>query len=133
MSWIGFGHGGGRPLHEAMICRQCEAALSSAFDVPLAALRASRRSRARHALARAGAIYLARISFGLAETTVGRAFGRHRSTIGHACRRIDERRACDRSMRHGLLCLEHALARHVARRWQDAAMAGNGETPEVAR
>ncbi|MFD2251576.1 chromosomal replication initiation ATPase DnaA [Pseudochelatococcus lubricantis] len=124
MSWTGFDHGGaGRLLREAAICRQCEAAVSSAFAVSLAAVRAGHRRRARDAFARAGAIYLARTGFNLAESAAGRAFGRHRATIGHACRRVAQRCGDDPHFRHVLSCLEHALTRRVARCLHDAAEA----------
>lgn len=122
MSWTssvrtsGNGH---RLLHEAMICRQCEAAVASAFRVPLAAVRSASRNRAEAAFARAGAIYLARVAFNLSGSTTGRSFGRHHSTIDHACRRVEARRSNDSGYSRALACLEYALTSHVRRILQD--------------
>ncbi|MGV6874684.1 helix-turn-helix domain-containing protein [Pseudochelatococcus sp. B33] len=115
MSWNDCVHGGGdRLLYEAMICRQCEAGAASAFRAPLARIRSARRQDALAALARAVAIYLAAIGFGLSATATGRAFGRHRSTVDHACRRVEDRRDADPGFSLAIACLEHALARRVA-------------------
>ena len=105
--------GGGRLLYETMICRQCEAGAASAFRAPLTRTRGARRDDASIALARAGAIYLA-TGFGLSASAAGRAFGRHRSTVDHACRRIEER--CDAQPDFGIAidCMSHALALRIA-------------------
>lgn len=123
MSWDDCVHGGGdRLLYEAMICRQCEAVAASAFRAPLARLRSARRQDAHAALARAGAIYLAAAGFGLSAAATGRAFGRHRSTVDHACRRIEDRRDADPGFSLAIASLEHALARRVAGVSRDAAL-----------
>jgi hypothetical protein len=44
------------------------------------------------ALARQIAMYLAHVGFGLSMAEVGRAFGRDRTTVVHACHRIEDRR-----------------------------------------
>lgn len=62
-----------------------------ALDVPMAAIADADRSTAA-ALARSLAMYLAHVAFGMSLARVGRAFGRDRSTISHACRAIEDRR-----------------------------------------
>lgn len=42
--------------------------------------------------ARALAMYLAHVGLGVSMSVVARDFGRHRSTVAHACRKIEERR-----------------------------------------
>ena len=74
------------------LCRLAEAAAAAAFAVPLRALRAPSRCRADIAFARQSAIYLAHVALGQNLAAVAAAFGRHRSTAMHACRRVEERR-----------------------------------------
>lgn len=53
----------------------------------------------RASSARALAMYLAHVALGETMTGVARDFHRHRSTVAHACRRVENRRdeaACDR-------------------------------------
>lgn len=50
-----------------------------------------RRSRAS-AFARQVAMYLAHVGFGLSMAEVGKAFGRDRTTVVHACHLIEDRR-----------------------------------------
>jgi len=76
----------------ARLCRLAEAAAAAAFAVPLAALRAPTRRCAGIAFARQSAIYLAHVALGQDLAAVAAAFGRHRSTAMHACRRVEERR-----------------------------------------
>ena len=52
---------------------------------------ASARTRAA-AFARQIAMYLAHVGFGLSMAEVGRAFGRDRTTVVHACHLIEDRR-----------------------------------------
>ena len=53
--------------------------------------RQDRRTRAA-AFARQIAMYLAHVGFGLSMADVGRAFGRDRTTVVHACHLIEDRR-----------------------------------------
>ncbi|SRR6266540_723528 len=69
-----------------------EAAVVEAFGVPLAALRASSRRAAPVAEARQAAMYLARTVLGLNYSVIGRACGRDRATVAHACRTIEDHR-----------------------------------------
>jgi hypothetical protein len=68
----------------------------------------------RVARARQIAIYLAHVGFGLNYTHLGEAFGRDRTTIRHACFRIEDARdgiAFDRALEF----LESALRLHADR------------------
>jgi chromosomal replication initiation ATPase DnaA len=69
-----------------------EAAVASAFGIPLATLQAPSRGSAPVAFARQSAMYLAHVALGLSYTDVGRAFGRDRTTAAHACRLVESRR-----------------------------------------
>jgi chromosomal replication initiation ATPase DnaA len=55
-------------------------------------LRGSTRGRAKVALARQVAMYLAHVGCGLSLTETGRLFGRDRTTVAHACGVIEDRR-----------------------------------------
>jgi hypothetical protein len=66
--------------------------VATVFDVDCALLDQPKRGRARIALARQVAMYLAHVGCGLSLTAVGRIFGRDRSTVAHACRRIEDAR-----------------------------------------
>jgi chromosomal replication initiation ATPase DnaA len=69
-----------------------EAIVSSAFNTPVAQLRAATRQGAASAFARQCAMYLAHVVLGLNFSAVGRTFRRDRTTAAHACRLIEERR-----------------------------------------
>ena len=58
------------------------------------------------------AIYLAHVGFGLSYTHLGEAFGRDRTTIRHACFRIEDARD-DFSLDRALSILEGALRLHA--------------------
>jgi hypothetical protein len=85
----------------------CGAAAAACLAIPQAEL-AGRPKTKRVARARQIAIYLAHVGFGLNYTHLGRAFGRDRTTIRHACRRIEDRRD-GRGFDRALDCLEAAL------------------------
>lgn len=90
-----------------------EQAVAAVFGVQLGELRARTRRKARTALARQVAMYLAHVTCGLSLTEVGILFGRDRTTVGHACGIIEDRRddpSFDRSLEH----LERAIARLMA-------------------
>jgi chromosomal replication initiation ATPase DnaA len=73
---------------------------------------ATSRGRQRVARARQIAIYLAHVGFGLNFTHLGEAFGRDRTTIRHACFRIEDARD-DSSLDRALGILEGALRLHA--------------------
>ena len=62
------------------------------FDVDALLIEKPTRGRARTALARQVAMYLAHVGCELPLTAVGRIFGRDRSTVAHACRRVEDAR-----------------------------------------
>ncbi|WP_018389842.1 helix-turn-helix domain-containing protein [Ancylobacter sp. FA202] len=65
---------------------------ADATAIPLPLVLHPRRLDRRCASARALAMYLAHVGLGLPMSRVAAGFGRHRSTVAHACRRIEERR-----------------------------------------
>lgn len=65
---------------------------AEAVQVPFEALIHEGRRDRRCSSARALAMYLAHVGLGLSMSRVARDFGRHRSTVAHACRMIEERR-----------------------------------------
>jgi len=73
-------------------CRFVEALVTLVFQVDVAEIRRTSRSRAPVALARQTAMYLAHVHLGLSLQRVGTHFGRDRTTVAHACRRIEDRR-----------------------------------------
>ncbi len=75
--------------------RQVEACVASVFGVPHESLRASTRGKADVARARQVAMYLCHTVLGFSLTTVGDLFERDRTTVGHACRLVEDLR--DRS------------------------------------
>lgn len=71
----------------------CARALAaSVLDLAPADLETTTRGVARAALARQIAMYLAHVSFEMSLAKVADAFGRDRSTVAHACHRIEDLR-----------------------------------------
>ncbi len=66
--------------------------VSTVFEIDGALLAQPSRGRARIALARQVAMYLGHVACGLSLTAVGRVFDRDRSTVAHACKRIEDKR-----------------------------------------
>jgi chromosomal replication initiation ATPase DnaA len=66
--------------------------VAGVFDVESDLLRLPTRGRARVALARQVAMYLAHIACGISLTEVGELFERDRTTVAHACAVIEQRR-----------------------------------------
>lgn len=78
-----------------------EYAVSRVFNVDIFQLRAASRGRASVAQARQVAMYVAHCAFRLSHADVARHFERDRTTVGHACARVEDRRedpAFDRTM-----------------------------------
>jgi hypothetical protein len=69
-----------------------EAAVAAAYGLEARRLRGGTRGAAPVALARQVAMYVAHVRLGLDYTAIGRAFGRDRTTVAHACRLIEDRR-----------------------------------------
>jgi chromosomal replication initiation ATPase DnaA len=89
----------------------CGAAAAASLAIPQAAM-LDRPRKLRVARARQIAIYLAHVGFGLNYTHLGQAFGRDRTTIRHACFRIEDARD-DFSLDRALSILEGALRLHA--------------------
>ena len=62
------------------------------FGLDAADLEAPGRSSQRIAYARQIAMYLAHVAFGLGFEVIGRAFGRDRTTVAHACKVVEDGR-----------------------------------------
>lgn len=91
-------------------CRMVEALVSAAFMIDPAVLDTGRRGPAQVTLARQAAMYLAHVELGMSFVEVGRCFGRDRTTVAHACARMEDRR--DNSQLARVFdCLEAALIR----------------------
>lgn len=82
---------------------------AAAFDLPPAAIAAATRGSSRASLARGVAMYLAAVSLELGQDQIARAFGRDRSSVSHAIRRIEDHRD-DRDFDAILFDLEVRLA-----------------------
>lgn len=74
------------------ICRLVTVCVAFDFGLEATALEAVLRGSQRIAFARQIAMYLAHVGFGLSFETIGRAFGRDRTTVAHACRVVEDGR-----------------------------------------
>lgn len=90
------------------LCRETQQIVAHAFQVALTELRCRSRCGAEVALARQAAMYLANVAGGVSFPDVARGFGRDRSTVAHACSRIEDLRD-DPSLDRSLALLEGAL------------------------
>ena len=99
------------PPNMVSACRQIESLVGSAFSVPLHDLRAASRGPATTAFARQVAMYLAHVELGLSLSIVATQFGRDRTTVSHACGRVEDRRD-DPAVDRALFCLTAAIAKH---------------------
>jgi chromosomal replication initiation ATPase DnaA len=92
-----------RHPHDAVSQRRCfmrpsvpreaiEQAVVQVFGIAYKDLRRTTRGRAKVALARQVAMYLAHVGCGLSLTETGRLFERDRTTVAHACGVIEDRR-----------------------------------------
>jgi chromosomal replication initiation ATPase DnaA len=66
--------------------------VASVFAVDTVLLKLPTRGRKPVAEARQVAMYLAHVACGLSFTRVGTIFGRDRTTVSHACKRVEDRR-----------------------------------------
>jgi chromosomal replication initiation ATPase DnaA len=87
----------------------CAAAAASVYAVDMRELAAPTRGRASVAAARGLAVYLQHVVFGASLSACGRAFGRDRASVRHACARVEDRRDDPRFDR-AVARLETALA-----------------------
>jgi chromosomal replication initiation ATPase DnaA len=84
-------------------------AVAGALRVPAEALLGRTRGPADVAFARQAAMYLAHVGLGLTLSEVGGIFGRDRTTVAHACARVEDRRS-EAGVERLLNCLEAALS-----------------------
>lgn len=88
--------------------RHVEALVAQTFRIRHEDLRASTRGAACVALARQVAMYHCNTTLGLPLTQVGHFFDRDRTTVGHACRIVEDMR--DDVTFNGIMsCLERAI------------------------
>ncbi|MFA5901498.1 MAG: helix-turn-helix domain-containing protein [Hyphomicrobium sp.] len=79
--------------HPGTLSREAiEHAVGQVFGVADKELRRATRGRAKVALARQVAMYLAHVGCGLSLTQTGLLFSRDRTTVAHACGVIEDRR-----------------------------------------
>ncbi|MGE3067217.1 MAG: helix-turn-helix domain-containing protein [Hyphomicrobiaceae bacterium] len=91
---------GGRPsvlpqsscLADRVLRDVVEEMVARVFFIGRGELECATRGPATAAFARQVAMYLVHITFGLSLTEVGRAFGRDRTTVAHACSIVEDRR-----------------------------------------
>ena len=74
------------------VCLRAALAVANDFGIDVCRLYARGRGGGGLALARQMAMYLAHITVGLAVARVGDGFGRHSTTVYHACSVVEERR-----------------------------------------
>jgi chromosomal replication initiation ATPase DnaA len=91
-------------------CRLVEALVAAALGTAIGELRCEGRGRAAAVEARQVAMYLAHVDLGIDLTRIAEHFGRDRTTVAHACARIEDRRD-DPGFERVLACLESALQR----------------------
>ncbi|MDQ0503663.1 helix-turn-helix domain-containing protein [Xanthobacter agilis] len=101
------------PRHDPTSHAKIAIALVAAADrIPVETLLALQRSAAPAAAARQLAMYLAHVALGLSQSDVARAFRRDRTTVAHACRRIEDQRdsiAFDRRVGELEACIRWVL------------------------
>jgi chromosomal replication initiation ATPase DnaA len=71
---------------------QAQEAVARAWNIPVAELRSPTRGGPSAAQARQVAMYLTHVIYGVSLASVGRYFGRDRTTAAYACRMIEDRR-----------------------------------------
>ncbi|HEX7791829.1 MAG TPA: helix-turn-helix domain-containing protein [Afipia sp.] len=74
------------------LCRLVARCVALDFGLEAGYLEAALRGSQRVAFARQIAMYLAHVGFALNFDAVGRAFGRDRTTVAHACRVVEDGR-----------------------------------------
>ncbi len=111
-------------LRSACVSREAiEQAVVKVFGITYGDLRRATRGRAKVALARQVAMYLAHVGCGLSLTETGRLFKRDRTTVAHACGVIEDRRD-DPIFDRALDLLEWAVPALAARPYCMPPLAG---------
>ncbi len=98
----------GEPAHLTALARLTEAAAAAMAGLPVQSLRGPARGGRSVTQARQVAMYLAHVVFGLSFSRVGICFGRDRTTVRHACRRVEDGRD-DARCEFGLAAIELGL------------------------
>lgn len=80
------------PAPSPMLREFLDRIVASVFSVDTTLLKLPTRGRRPIAEARQVAMYLAHVALGLSLTDVGRLFERDRTTVAHACKKIEDRR-----------------------------------------
>lgn len=80
------------PPEPSTAARIAIALVAASSGLTVDALLTLQRSAAPIAAARQLAMYVAHVALGLSQADVARAFGRDRTTVAHACRRIEDLR-----------------------------------------
>lgn len=75
-----------------LVCALVSRCVACDFALAIEDLDAAVRGSRRAVFARQVAMYLAHVGFALSFEVIGRAFGRDRTTVAHACRAIEDRR-----------------------------------------
>jgi hypothetical protein len=83
---------GRRLAAPAARCRLAVQLVAHRFEISPRQILGYRRGSRRAVRARQAAMYLAHVALGLPIMTVGQVFGRHHSTVAHACHTIEDRR-----------------------------------------
>jgi chromosomal replication initiation ATPase DnaA len=94
-----------------------EQAVSRVFMVASAELWSGTRGRPNVAFARQVGMYLAHVTCGLSLTEVGEVFARDRTTVAHACNRVEDQRddpAFDRALELLEAIMRAQLPSHAA-------------------
>ena len=95
-------------LESSCTCDFIKYSTAKAFGIRSCDLDSRTRKQADIAFARQIAMYIAHVRLGLNLGEVGRVFQRDRTTVGHACRLIEDRRD-DEEVDFLINCLERAV------------------------
>ena len=96
------------PPSDNSLCRVAEHLVAAAYETDVGAIRSVTRGPAHVAYARQAAMYLLRVGLGLPSSEICAYFQRDRTTVDHACSRIEDSRD-DAVLDQTLDCLEAAL------------------------
>jgi chromosomal replication initiation ATPase DnaA len=102
------------PEKRAAICEAVIDVCAALFNVSGRELRSARRCTQSVARVRQIAMYLCNIALGISLTTIGRAFARDRTTVGHAVQTIEDLRddrEFDRVLDHAEAIIRAAFLR----------------------
>lgn len=108
--------------HAATACRMAQEIVSAFFEVPVAEIRRPNRAVSHICDARHVAMYLANVIFQVSLSRMAASFGRDRTSIAHAVRRVEDRR--DDAQFDAQLCRLEVLGRAVRLGLSASARAG---------